>query len=62
MVSESIRDAINKEVKEIVDAATKRAEEIITENSELLKKLVDALMKKGILDEDDLEEICKEYD
>lgn len=62
MLSESIRNDINKEVKEIIDKATKRAEDLISLNEKLLKKLVDALMEKGILDEKELEEICKEYD
>lgn len=60
MMSEKIRDGINEEVKNLVEAATDRAKEIISQNEDLLKKLVDALLEKGILDENDLEEICKE--
>jgi len=60
MMSEKIRNDIDKEVKSIIVKATKRAEEIISQNKELLKKLVDALLEKKILDENDLEEICKE--
>lgn len=60
MLSEKIINSINKEVKEIINKATKRAEEIIFHNEILLKKLVKALLEKNILDEKDLEEICKE--
>lgn len=60
MISEKICNDIDEEVKELIDKATKRAEEIISQNEELLKKLVEALLEKNILDENDLEEICKE--
>ena len=60
MMSEKIRNDIDEEVKDLINKATKRAEEIISQNEELLKKIVDALMEKKILDENDLEEICKE--
>ncbi len=60
MLSENIRNAIDEEVSEIVKEATERAKEIISQNENLLLKIVDALLKKSILDENDLEEICKE--
>ena len=61
MMSEKIRNEIDKEVSNLIEKATDRAKEIIEQNKELLEKLVDALMEKGILDENDLEEICKNY-
>lgn len=60
MLSEKIRNEINDEVRKVVNEATKRAEEIIEDNKELLQKLVDALMEKGILDDNDLDKICRE--
>lgn len=60
MLSEVAINNINKEVKNLVEKATVRAEEIISQNEELLKKIVNALLEKSILDENDLEEICKE--
>lgn len=62
LMSESIRNNIDEEVSEIVKEATKRAKDIISQNEKLLKKLVEALMEKAILDENDLEEICMEED
>lgn len=61
MMSEKIRNEIDEEVRDFIEKATKRAKDIIEENKELLEKLVEALMEKGILDENDLEEICKDY-
>lgn len=60
MMSEKIRDEINEEVRELINKGTKRAEEIISQNESLLKKIVDELLKKPILDENDLERICNE--
>ena len=62
MMSEKIRNCINKEVKEIIEEATERAKEIISQNEKLMERLVKELMEKNILDENDLEEICKEVD
>lgn len=60
MISEKICNDIDKEVIKLIEKATDRAKNIISQNEELLKKLVGALLEKNILDENDLEEICKE--
>jgi len=60
MMSEKIVDEIDEEVRKLIEKATKRAEEIILQNESLLKKIVEELLEKHILDENDLERICKE--
>ena len=60
MMSDKIINKINQEVKDLVERATDRAEDIISENEDLLKKIVNALLEKSILDENDLEKICKQ--
>lgn len=57
MIGERVREDINQQRKEIIKEATSRAEEILKANELLLEKLVDELMEKGILDENDLEKI-----
>ena len=46
---ESIKQ-INEWIDKLIDQAMKRAEEILKENETALKRLVDALMKKGIVE------------
>ena len=57
MIGERVREDINQQRKEIIKEATSRAEKILKTNELLLEKLVDELMEKGILDENDLEKI-----
>lgn len=57
MISEKVLGDINRQREEIIKTATARAEEILKVNQTLLEKLVDELMEKGILDENDLERI-----
>ena len=57
MISEKVLGDINRQREEIIKTATARAEEILKVNQALLEKLVDELMEKGILDENDLERI-----
>lgn len=62
MMSERIKNRINKEREKIINKATKIARNILNTHRELLDKLAYALLEKGILDENDLEEICAEYE
>lgn len=62
MMSERIRDRIDDERKKIINKATEIAREILNTHRELLDKLAKALLEKGILDENDLENICSEYE
>lgn len=57
MISEKVLGDINRQREEIIKEATSRAEKILKTNELLLEKLVDELMEKGILDENDLEKI-----
>lgn len=57
MCSEKTVDNINAEIDKIIEKAYKRAEQILTENEVYLKKLVEQLMRKGILSKRDLDRI-----
>ncbi len=61
MYSEKVVDKLNEEVKKVVDAAYKRAEKIILDHRDLLEAIVEALMKKHIMSEDELDEICQKF-
>lgn len=60
MHSEKVVDNINMEIDKIIDKAYIRAEQILTENEVYLKKLVNLLMKKGIVSQRDLDHLFKE--
>lgn len=57
MLNEKTIDMLNNERKEILNEASDYAKNILNENKELLEKMVNALLEKGILDEKDLNEI-----
>lgn len=59
---ESKKELIDKEVQDIIDEATGKAEQIIDENEELLKIIAEKLYKEEILTGEQLEAICKEYE
>ena len=61
LLTDELREKINKEISNIIDTAYKRAETIINENMELLKEIVDRLVEEGVLMGDELEEICEKY-
>ena len=61
MFSEKSKNMVYDEVKELVDIAYERARTILDENSVLLEKIVDSLMKKRIMSEIELDEIWKQY-
>lgn len=61
MISEDIRNKINSEKDIILNQASQYAEELLKKYSDLLKILVEALLDKGILDEDDLEKLFDDY-
>lgn len=60
MFSEEVCNNINAEVDKIIAKAYKRAEEILLENEVYLKKLVNQLMKKGIVSKKELDNIFEE--
>lgn len=57
MINEKTIDYINQERAKLLKNASEYAKGILNDNRELLDKLVNALLEKGILDENDLNEI-----
>lgn len=57
MINEKKIDYINQERAKLLKDASEYAKGILNDNRELLDKLVNALLEKGILDENDLNEI-----
>ena len=57
MINEKTIDYINQERAKLLRDASEYAKDLLTKNRELLDKLVNALLEKGILDENDLNEI-----
>lgn len=55
MVSEKLIDALNTDVDSLVDKATARATEILTENADVLEAIVESLLKHHIMSEAELE-------
>ena len=53
-------DRINEEIDVIIKKAYQRAEEVLTQHSEEFNKLVEALIEKGIVGEDEINEIFKD--
>lgn len=62
LMSESKKKAIDEEIQELIDEGTKRATQIIDENSELLKIIANTLFAEEILTGEELEAICKEFE
>ena len=57
MLNEKTIDTINQEKAKLLKEAYVFAKKLLTSNKDLLEKLVNALLEKGILDENDLNEI-----
>lgn len=57
MCNEKAVDNINAEVDKVIDKAYERAEQILSENEVYLRRLVNQLIKKGILSKKELERI-----
>lgn len=57
MINEKTIDYINQERAKLLKDASDYAKGVLNDNRELLDKLVNALLEKGILDENDLNEI-----
>ena len=57
--SEETKNSINAEIDKLIGMAYERAEQILNDHHETLELLVDALMKKGIVGEKELEKILK---
>lgn len=61
LMPESKKEAIDREVQELIDEGTKRAKQLIADNEGLLKLIAEKLMVEEILTGEELEQICKEY-
>lgn len=57
--NEKVKDRINEEIDKIISQAMQRAEDILSINHEALDRLVEALMKNGIVGPNDLKKILK---
>ena len=62
LIPESKKEIIDREIQELIDEGTKRAEAIIDENEELLKIIAEKLLVEEILTGEELEVICKDYE
>lgn len=61
LLTDKLREDINKEIKELIDEGYERAECIIKDNSKLIDVIVTELLKKEILTGEELEKICEDY-
>ncbi len=61
LLTEQLKNEINGEIVQLMEKAYDRAEKIIKENEDLMKIIVEELLKEGILTGDELEKICKNY-
>ncbi len=60
MFSEKATNLINDEINKLIEKAYKRAEELLTKNKDILEALVDALLKKHIMSEAELDKVWKD--
>lgn len=58
LLSEDIKNKIDKETSKLVQEAYTRAEEILKDNFVLLDRIANALLSNDVLDEIDLKQIC----
>ena len=56
-LSESMRAKIDAEVKKLIDAASKKAEEILTKNRAKLKLVAETLLEKETLEAEEFERL-----
>lgn len=61
LMTNKITNNIDKEIKAILDIAKKYATEILNEHKTELNIIVEALMKKGIINQKEIEELLKDY-
>ncbi|AGB40150.1 ATP-dependent metalloprotease FtsH [Halobacteroides halobius DSM 5150] len=59
--SEEVAAEIDKEIKKLVESCYQKAEEILSENSEIVEDMVAALKEKETLEKEDIKEIIIEY-
>lgn len=61
LLSDENKSQINEETKKLIKMAYERAEEILKSNSSLLDSIAKELLNNEILDEIDLDRICKQF-
>lgn len=62
LLSDNNKNQINNETSKLVKIALERAEKILYSNIKLLEKLVEELLNNDVLDEKDLDKICREVE
>ena len=62
LISSEKKDLFDKEIQDIINEGSERAETILRENKELLEIIAERLLKEEILTGEQLEEICKDYE
>lgn len=61
LLTDKLREDINKEINELINEGYRRAESIIKENTKLVDVIVTQLLEKEILTGEELEKICEDY-
>lgn len=61
LISDNEKEQINEEAKKLIKKAYDRAEQVLRDNLPLLHSVAEALLNNEILDQKDLDRICKEY-
>lgn len=62
LISDDEKKQINEESKKLIKKAYDRAEQILKDNLPLLHSVAKALLNNEVLDQKDLNKICKEYE
>jgi len=62
LFTEKKKELIDEEIQQIIEKGFKKAEETINSNLQLLERIANELVEKEILSDEELEEICKEYE
>jgi ATP-dependent Zn protease len=61
VISEKLREQLNKDTQEIMEQCQKEVEELLTKQRPLLDRFAQELIKKEELDYDEIDAIFKEF-
>jgi len=61
LLTDKQKEGINDEIKAILNEANEKAEQVINENKEIIKIIAEALVKKEILTDEEIVQICKSH-
>lgn len=62
LLSDKIKDSIDKETKKLITEATKRATQILNDHLSLLERMANELLENDVLVKSDLDKICNEVE